>query len=117
MNELKPLFYEFDDFSVDTGRRLLLRGGAPISHTPKVFDTLVVFLENRGEIVSKDTLMQELWSDSFVEEANIAQNVAVLRRALGEKAKENKFLVTIPGRGYRFVADVKAIEGRLSQNG
>jgi DNA-binding winged helix-turn-helix (wHTH) protein/tetratricopeptide (TPR) repeat protein len=117
MNELKPLFYEFDEFSVDTERRLLLRGGQPISLTPKVFDTLIVFLENRGEVVSKDMLMHELWSDSFVEEANIAQNVAVLRRALGEKAKENKFLVTIPGRGYRFVADVKAIDRRLSQNG
>src|SRR6476469_5991151 len=111
MNEIKPLFYEFDEFSVDTERRLLSRRGEPISLTPKVFDTLIVFLENRGEVVSKDTLMHELWSDSFVEEANIAQNVAVLRRALGEKAKENKFLVTIPGRGYRFVADVKAVDG------
>ncbi|HEV8591114.1 MAG TPA: winged helix-turn-helix domain-containing protein, partial [Pyrinomonadaceae bacterium] len=63
-----------------------------------------------------DRLMQELWSDSFVEESNIAQNVAVLRKALGEKSKENKFIVTIPGRGYRFVADVTCSNGRSGSN-
>ena len=62
MNEIKPLFYEFDEFSVDTDRRLLSRRGEPVSLTPKVFDTLVVFLENRGAVVSKETLMNELWS-------------------------------------------------------
>lgn len=111
MDSAKPLFYEFDEFRLDTERRLLLRNGEQISLTPKVFDTLLVFLENRGEVLDKDRLMQELWSDSFVEESNIAQNVAVLRKALGEKSKENKFIVTIPGRGYRFVADVICING------
>ena len=113
-SDTNPLFYEFDDFSVDVERRLLLRNGEPIPLTPKVFDTLIVFLENRGEVLDKDRLMQELWSDSFVEESNIAQNVAVLRRALGEKAKENKFIVTIPGRGYRFVAEVKSVDRQIA---
>ena len=107
---IKPLFYEFDEFRVDTERRLLSRVGEPISLTPKVFDTLLVFLENRGEVLTKDRLIGELWPDSFVEESNIAQNVAVLRKALGEKSRENKFIVTIPGRGYRFVANVKLTE-------
>jgi DNA-binding winged helix-turn-helix (wHTH) protein/tetratricopeptide (TPR) repeat protein len=105
-NGVTPLFYEFDDFSVDVERRLLRRDGETISLTPKVFDTLLLLIENRGEVVDKDRLMKELWADSFVEESNIAQNIAVLRRALGEKAKENKFIVTVPGRGYRFVAEV-----------
>jgi DNA-binding winged helix-turn-helix (wHTH) protein/TolB-like protein len=109
-SEIKPLFYEFDQFSVDIARRRLLRKGEPISLTPKVFDTLLVFLESRAEVLDKERLMSELWSDRFVEESNIAQNVAVLRRALGEKPKENKFIVTIPGRGYRFVAEVKVVE-------
>jgi DNA-binding winged helix-turn-helix (wHTH) protein/TolB-like protein/Flp pilus assembly protein TadD len=106
MSDIKPLFYEFGEFRVDTERRLLFRNSDQISLTPKVFDTLLVFIQNRGEVLSKDRLMQEIWSDSFVEESNIAQNVAVLRKALGEKSKENRFIVTIPGRGYRFVAEV-----------
>jgi DNA-binding winged helix-turn-helix (wHTH) protein/TolB-like protein len=109
-SERKPLIYEFDEFSVDAERRLLFCKGEPISLTPKVFDTLLVFLENRSEVLDKELLMRELWSDSFVEEANIAQNVAVLRRALGEKPKDNKFIVTVPGRGYRFVAAVTLVE-------
>lgn len=117
MNTQKPLFYEFDDFRVDTERRLLLRDGVQISLTPKVFDTLLVFLENRGEVLEKERLMQMLWSDSFVEESNIAQNVAVLRRSLGENSKEHRFIVTIPGHGYRFVADVREIMGELPTNG
>jgi DNA-binding winged helix-turn-helix (wHTH) protein/tetratricopeptide (TPR) repeat protein len=106
MGPTKPLFYEFDEFRVDIERRLLLRNDEPISLTPKVFDLLLVFIENRAEVLEKNRLMELLWSDSFVEESNLVQNVAVLRRALGERSKENKFIVTIPGRGYRFVAGV-----------
>lgn len=113
--QLKPLFFEFDEFRLDAERRLLLRDNELVSLTPKVFDLLLVLIENRGEVVSKDHLMQELWSDSFVEEANIAQNVAVLRRALGETSKENKFIATVPGRGYRFVANVKLVRGTEAQ--
>src|SRR5689334_15284736 len=107
-----PLIYEFGEFSVDTEDRLLTRTGQQISLTPKVFDTLLVLIENRGETLDKDRLMKELWADSFVEEANIAQNIAVLRRALGEKAKENRFIATVPGRGYRFVAEVRVSDRR-----
>lgn len=117
-DRLKPLFYEFGEFRVNTERRLLLRNGEPVSLTPKVFDTLLVFLENPGEVLNKERLMQELWSDSFVEESNIVQNVAVLRKALGEKSKENRFIVTIPGRGYRFIPEVTAkVEEPVSEDG
>lgn len=111
MDPTRALIYEFDDFRVDTDRRLLLRNNQPISLTPKVFDLLIVLIENRGEILEKNRLMELLWSDSFVEESNLVQNVAVLRRALGEKSKENKFIVTIPGRGYRFVAEITGLNG------
>ncbi|MFL6468127.1 MAG: winged helix-turn-helix domain-containing tetratricopeptide repeat protein [Pyrinomonadaceae bacterium] len=107
-----PLFYEFDEFRIDVERRLLLRKGELAALTPKVFDLLLVFIEHRGEILEKDLLMELLWSNSFVEESNLVQNVAVLRRALGEKSKENKFIVTIPGRGYRFIGDVTSTNGK-----
>jgi Tol biopolymer transport system component/DNA-binding winged helix-turn-helix (wHTH) protein len=112
---MKPLIYEFGEFRVDAEHRLLLRNGQQISLTPKVFDLLLVFIENRGEMLEKDRLMGLLWPDSFVEESNIVQNVAVLRRALGERSKENKFIVTIPGRGYRFVAEVTATNGNAPE--
>jgi Tol biopolymer transport system component/DNA-binding winged helix-turn-helix (wHTH) protein len=105
----KPLFYEFADFRVNAEKRTLWRGGQQIILTPKVFETLLIFLEHRGEVLEKDFLMNLLWADSFVEESNLAQNVAVLRKALGESSKEHKFILTIPGRGYRFVAEVKEV--------
>ena len=107
----KPSFYEFADFRVDVEKHLLWRATDPISLTPKVFETLLVFLEHRGEVLEKDRLMSLLWADSFVEESNLAQNVAVLRRALGENSKQHKYILTIPGRGYRFIADVKDVFG------
>src|SRR5215213_391019 len=108
MNSLNLMLYEFDEFRVDPARRLLSRNGDLISLTPKVFELLLVFIENPGAILEKVRLMELLWSDSFVEESNIVQNVAVLRRALGETSKENRFIVTVPGRGYRFVAEVRS---------
>lgn len=105
----KPLFYEFADFRVDAEKHLLWRGTDPIPLTPKVFETFLVFLEHRGEVLEKDRLMSLLWADSFVEESNLTQNVAVLRKALGEHSKQHKFILTIPGRGYRFVADVREV--------
>ena len=105
----KPLYYEFADFRVDAEKHLLWRGGEQISLTPKVFETLLVFLEYRDEALDKDRLMNLLWRDSFVAESNLSQNVAVLRKVLGENPKQHKFILTIPGRGYRFVADVVEI--------
>jgi DNA-binding winged helix-turn-helix (wHTH) protein/tetratricopeptide (TPR) repeat protein len=104
------MFYEFADFRVDAKKRLLFRGDEQISLTPKVFETLLTFLDHPGEVLEKDRPMNLLWADSFVEESNLAQNVAVLRKALGEDSKQHRFVLTIPGRGYRFVADVSRVE-------
>jgi DNA-binding winged helix-turn-helix (wHTH) protein/Tfp pilus assembly protein PilF len=99
--------YEFDDYQVDVKRRLLLRAGNVIPITPKVFEMLLVLLGNQGKLVEKDDLMKMLWPDSFVEEGNLSQTISVLRKALGEKLNDHRYIVTVPGRGYRFVADVR----------
>lgn len=101
-------FYEFDAFRVDVRKRALLRGGEPVAIAPKAFDTLLVLLERSGEDVSKRELMEAVWPETFVEENNLSQAVSAVRRALGEGRSEHRFVVTLPGRGYRFVAEVKS---------
>lgn len=107
---LKPqtCIYGFGSFRVDVAERLLLTGEKPITLPPKVFDTLVVLIENSGHVLSKEELMQQVWQDSFVEENNLAQNISVLRKVLGEN-NELKFIETVPKRGYRFVSPVQVI--------
>src|SRR5436190_4629683 len=103
----KTAIYEFADFRVDANKRLLWQGDKQISLTPKVFETLLTLIEHRDEVIDKERLMNLLWPDSFVEESNLVQNIAVLRKALGENSKQHKFILTIPGRGYRFVAETR----------
>jgi DNA-binding winged helix-turn-helix (wHTH) protein/Tfp pilus assembly protein PilF len=100
--------YEFDDFRVDAGRRLLLgRDGRPLPLTPKAFDTLIYLIQNSDVVLGKETLMRAIWGDTVVEENNLNQCISALRRVLGEKRAEHRYIVTVPGRGYRFVAPVK----------
>ncbi len=97
-------FFRFGPYQLDCQRRLLMRDGDPVSLHEKALQILMVLVQRRGEVVSKDELMKAVWPDAFVEEANLSQNVFVLRKALGERAKENRYIATIPGRGYSFVA-------------
>src|SRR5258708_32054635 len=106
MSERVKHRYEFDRFYFDPQERLLTRNGKPIPLTPKVFDTLVLLVENGGHLVLKDDLMKALWPNSFVEEVNLTQNISQLRKALGDSAQEQRYIVTVPGRGYRFAAQV-----------
>ncbi len=99
--------YEFGSFQLNPGEKILLRDGAPVSLTPKAFDTLLVLVENNGHVLSKETLMDRVWPDSYVEEANLAQNISTLRKVLGEATDGVKFIETLPKRGYRFVAQVQ----------
>lgn len=101
--------YEFGSFRLIPAERQLERDGQPISLTPKVFDTLLVLLEHAGHLVEKDELMRRVWPDAFVEEANLAQNIFVLRKTLGEDAAGNTYIETVPKRGYRFVAEVRVL--------
>src|SRR4029453_10015546 len=100
------LSYQFDAFELDPVRRVLLRGGAAIALKPKIFETLLVLVRNSGRVMDKDELMQQVWPDTVVEEVNLAHNVSVLRKALGQTSEENRFIITVPGRGYGFVAEV-----------
>ena len=109
MDQSQTKIYEFDDFRVDAGSRLLTKNGEQISLTPKVFDTLLYLVENSGKVIEKDKLMREIWTDTIVEENNLSQNISILRRILGEKRGEHRFIATIPGHGFKFVATVKQL--------
>ncbi len=97
------MIYRFDNFQIDAARRILQRGGEPLALNPKAFDLLLTLIENRGEILSKNDLLERVWENQFVEENNLTVHISALRKALGEKKNENRFLVTIPGKGYKFV--------------
>ncbi len=104
--EQKPLkIYTFAGFTLDAGERILSAGAKPLTLAPKIFDTLLFLVDNAGRILNKERMLNEIWEGSFVEENNLAQNVSVLRRLLGETG-EMKFIETVPKFGYRFVAPV-----------
>lgn len=108
MNEPLREIYEFEGFRVDVRRRLLTRGGSTVPLTPKAFETLLVLLRGGGRVLTKDEIISEVWPGVFVEESNLAQNIFLLRRALGEARGEHRFIVTAPGTGYYFVPRVRA---------
>jgi Tol biopolymer transport system component/DNA-binding winged helix-turn-helix (wHTH) protein len=101
--------YEFGRFRLDPAERLVLCEGRPVSLKPKVLDTLILLVENRGRMLDKGELMQRLWPDSFVEEANLTVNISQLRKALGQVEEGERYIETVPKRGYRFVADVREL--------
>src|SRR5713226_7059744 len=110
-------FYRFGDFMVDTGQKVLLRQGTITPLTPKVFDTLLVLVENSGRIVKKEELMNQLWPDSFVEEANLTFNIQQLRKSLGDNARKPQYIETVPRRGYRFIANVEEVSSGGNNTG
>lgn len=100
--------YEFGEFCLDTRQRILRRGSEALPLTPKSLDVLGLLIQNGGKVVTKDELMKTVWPDRFVEESNLTQTIFMLRKALGETL-DQRYIVTIPGRGYRFAAEVKAV--------
>lgn len=98
--------YEFDEFRVDVRKRQLTREGEVVPLYSKAFELLLVLLQNSGQVLSKEELLERVWPDQILEEANLPVNISAIRRALGEKASQPRFIITIPGRGYRFVADL-----------
>lgn len=104
--------YEFGPFVLDPAERTLLREGSPVRLRPKVFDTLLVLVENGGHLVEKEELMRAVWpGQQFVEEGNLNKNISMLRDALGESAASPQYVETVPTRGYRFIAGVRALDG------
>lgn len=100
--------YEFEDFRLDPEKRILWRRDARVPLKPRVFETLLYLLEHRGTVLDKERLMEAIWPDSIVEENNLTQNISALRRVFGDTPELHRFIVTVPGRGYRFVAEVRS---------
>src|SRR5260370_20335788 len=113
MDTDKRTVYEFGDFFLESGQRRLSRresgepgGGQPLALTAKVFDTLLLLIEHRGETLDKDTLLSAIWPGVIVEENSLTQNISTLRQVLGETRTENRYIATVPRKGYRFVGEV-----------
>ena len=109
MGENHEYFFEFGGYRLDPIEHQLLRDGKVIALTPKAFETLRLLVENSGHLLEKDRLMEMLWADAFVEEGNLADNISKIRQALGDSRKDPKFIETVSGRGYRFIAEVEKV--------
>ena len=101
--------YEFGPYLLDPAARLLLKSGEKVTIPPKAFDILVALIENRGRVLGKEELMQIIWPDTFVEQANLAVTISMVRKALGERPCGGQYIETLPRRGYRFAALVRAV--------
>ena len=102
--------YEFGEFRIEAARRRLLRNGTRVPLTPKAFDTLLHLVQRNGEILEKEELMRAIWPDTVVEENNLNQNISALRRVLSERRGQPEYILTVPGRGYRFVGKVETVK-------
>jgi DNA-binding winged helix-turn-helix (wHTH) protein/TolB-like protein/Flp pilus assembly protein TadD len=102
--------WRFGPFELDPTLRRLLRDGTPVAITARVFDILVALVEHAGRPVDKDVLLQRVWGDVTVEEGNLTRNVSTLRKILGDSPDDHQYIVTLPGRGYQFVAEVRSAD-------
>src|ERR1041384_7223425 len=103
-------FYEFGPFRIDKVNHVLMRDGETLPLKPKVFDTLLLLVENQGRVLDKDELLTRLWPDTVVVESNLSQNVYLLRKTLDDELGGEVYIETMPKRGYRFVARVNEVE-------
>ncbi len=104
-------FYDFAAFRLDTENRLLWLAGKTVALTLKEYELLLVFVESGGNVLSKEDLLERIWKDAFVEESTLARNVSWLRKKLAAASSSNeKFIETVPKRGYRFLPEVKRVE-------
>src|ERR1700682_4012185 len=109
MVEGKTVAYEFGPFRLYPSRWALERGGEPVPLTPRAFDTLLALVENRGRVLTKEELFRTVWKGAVVDENNLSQAISAVRKALGEGANGDRYVSTIPRRGYSFVAPVEEI--------
>jgi DNA-binding winged helix-turn-helix (wHTH) protein/TolB-like protein/TPR repeat protein len=117
MNPRPLSFYEFGPFRINVTERVLQRGEELVPLSPKVFDTLLILVENHGHVVAKKELMESLWPDTFVEESSLTQNISLLRRALTPFEGDRQYIETIPKRGYRFIGEVRQVNEPSSVDG
>ena len=109
-------YYEFGEFRLDKKRRNLLKNGERISLSGRVFDLLLVLVENEGQILDHDALLDKVWGETFVEQSNLKKAVSALRHVLGEQPNESLYVKTIPRRGYSFVAPVRALPDEIESS-
>src|SRR5262245_36328769 len=103
-------FYEFGPFRVDAVKCVLLRDDEVVPLSLKAFEILLLLIEHRGQMVEKNELLKRVWPNTVVEENNLARNISALRKALDEQPNEHRYILTVPGHGYRFVASVREVE-------
>lgn len=103
----------FAEFELDAAHRRLMREGRQVALNAKAFDLLVFLAENVGRVVTKDEILDAVWKNQFVEEANLTVQMSALRKVLGERIDAPRFLVTVPGKGYEFIADVDNGNGEI----
>src|ERR1700689_4598750 len=101
--------YQFGKLRMDALARTLRREEETVTLNRRAFDVLLYFAQNPGKVLTRDELLKNVWPDTYVDEHSLAQSISVLRRALDEKPGDNSYIVTLPGRGYQFVAPVRAL--------
>src|SRR6476660_7539240 len=110
--------YEFGAFQLDAAKRMLRRlDGTAVPLTSRVFETLLFMVEHHDAVLDKERIMEAVWPDSIVEENNLAQAISKLRQVFGETPSSHSYIVTVPGRGYRFVAEVNKRNGNIVSRG
>lgn len=114
---MNQIIYKFDEFEVDTQKRVLRRSGQIVQLTSKAFDLLTALIESGGREITKNELINQVWLNQIVEDANLTVTMSHVRKALGEKANEHRFIVTIPGRGYRFIGAITKTNGKVDFSG
>jgi TolB-like protein/DNA-binding winged helix-turn-helix (wHTH) protein len=110
MSNVTKHLYEFGPFVLDPSERILRHGASRMELPPRVFDTLLVLVENNGRLLEKDALMRTVWGDTVVEENNLSQSIYLLRKALRDGEDGARYIETVPKRGYRFLAGVREVE-------
>src|SRR5215510_11638560 len=110
MDRQQKKAFSFAEFRVEPSTRRLTKGGEHLALNAKAFDVLLYLIENAGRVVSKDELLSTVWEGHFVEEANLAVQISSLRRVLGDRTNDPRFIATIPGKGYEFIGEMDGPE-------
>lgn len=114
MLQEQGMHYRFEEFTVEPVARALKRNGSAIELSRRSFDLLLYLVQNSGKILSKDELLQKIWPDTYVDENSLAKSVSVLRKALSDGSGERSFILTLPGRGYQFAAQVEIVHSAIA---
>jgi len=106
MTQQRKRFCDFGPFRMDRQKRLLVHGSETLPLPPKAFEVLLFLIDNRNRVIEKSEFMKAVWPDSFVEEGNLSQNIFLLRKTFGDGQDGQRYILTVPGVGYRFVPEV-----------